>query len=148
MEIIDLTQGKYDPWLANCYQEYKGIFENKLWAAAVFSSDFRLTLDKPISDIKDLFNGVPVYLVEKSMSMKYVDIPDCDMKIYVPDDKKRIPNGIDFENDSKNHKKDSLIIDILGLYVHKNIKPSHIFIWVDKIQKKAEEYVKKHSNCI
>ena len=28
-------------------------------------------------------------------------------------------------------------MDLLGLYVHKNIKPSHIFIWGDKIRDRA-----------
>ena len=156
MNIIDLTGGYSE--LVEYSKDYEKRYAKKRWFAAAISSDFRLSLATLHPSIGELIDSVPVFLVDKFLSKKYVDIPDCDMKIYVPDDKKPIPDGTDFDIekwiDSNNPKKDPIIIDILGLYEHDENRvylPRRIFVWVDKIGDLAKKYVleriKEQPNC-
>lgn len=156
MNIIDLTGGYSE--LVEYSKGYEKRYAKKRWIAAAFSSNFRSTIDIHHPKIDELIDSVPVFLVNKELSNKVVEIPGYNREIRVPNDVKSAQSGVDI-NQWKESKKDSKItlnqehqsIGLLGLYEYVDscdFLPRRIFVWIDKIQKKAEEYVKKQSNCI
>jgi hypothetical protein len=144
MKIINLTDLKYS-WLEDSCREFKVSFSKKPWCAAAFSSDFRSSANTLYPNIDVLIDSVPIFLVNQKLSKKFVEIPGCDLKIYVPDDRPKRVVGTYFVFDEWEENALKIIKyarkSVLGLYDHNNKRdflPSRIFIWIDKIQERAK----------
>lgn len=148
MNIYDLTQGKYpNVYDRDCYK-YEEHINNFLFP----SLEFKELSINPTHD----WRKIPIFLVESSMANKYIEIPQSDIKIRVPEDIEISPNkdfNIDewisskerYNKQDESCKKDTqrfTVNDLLGVYVynpHTNFVPRRIFIWMDKIKNYTEK---------
>ncbi len=152
MKIFDLTRGKYNDLYDPLYN-----YRCYLDEMAELCCDFvKIFTNNKISkdDIVKLLSKIPVFLVESTMEGEYVNVPQNNCLIQVPNSM-MVESCEDFDINSwlehkeglrKNNEPNKIEIrDLLGAYYADDsgmLVPRKIFIWLDKIKETAKNLSK------
>lgn len=132
MHIENIVRGVQPPYLSNFQFLHKN--DDKNWGAI----------------LETIINTTPIFIVKSSMARNIVEVPRRHFSVLVPEDKyswdnhrKFNHNYIYYNNDLDERELQNIIIsDLFGVYIHRDkdeLFPKRIFIWIDKIEKYAED---------
>lgn len=157
MKILDLTRGKYIEIYPTAIDQFYDRCVNSM--AEKYSYSINHLFAKGRNYTYSRLNRIPIFLVESSMSGKYVAVPECQCSVFVPTyDYNPLACYKNFDIEkwvaSKKTKKDNplerishntTLNDKLGCYIYAPDNETfhrQIFIWMDKVKDYAETKTK------